>query len=73
MTEAQFKAAYITQFLASYAASTYGRDCAEGHPGEPYNHQPVEDAEFLANCAWTQLTKLDNSTIFDLKPHNLSS
>lgn len=28
------------------------RDCVNGHKGEPYEHQPVEDANFCANCAW---------------------
>jgi hypothetical protein len=55
MNEQQFKASYITQFLASYMASTYDFDCQNGHPGEPYNHQPIEDASFLADCAWNQL------------------
>lgn len=55
MTEAEFKSTYITQFLAAYMAQTYERDCHEGHRGEPYNHQPVEDAAFLADCAWKQV------------------
>lgn len=55
MTAAQFKATYIAQFLASYMAARYDQDCQTGHQGQPYNHQPVEDAVFLANCAWEQL------------------
>lgn len=55
MNESQFKAAYITQFLASYMASRYDSDCMNGHPNEPYNHQPIEDARFLADKAWEQL------------------
>lgn len=55
MNEKQFKAQYITQFLASYMASTYDRDCQNGHVGEPYNHQPITDAAFLADCAWNQI------------------
>lgn len=55
MNEKQFKAQYITQFLASYMASTYDRDCQNGHVGEPYNHQPITDAAFLADCAWEQI------------------
>lgn len=57
MNEAQFKAAYISQFLASYMAGRYERDCQEGHIGKPYDHQPIEDASFLANKAWEQLQK----------------
>ncbi len=55
MSEAEFKAAYIAQFLASYMASRFDRDCANGHAGEPYDHQPVEDAAFLADAAWEQI------------------
>lgn len=55
MTEKEFKAAYIVQFLASYMATNYERDCQNGHPGKPYDHQPIEDASFLANCAWDQI------------------
>lgn len=57
MTKCEFKAAYITQFLASYMASRYDNDCMTGHPGKPYDHQPVEDAAFLAECAWEQLVE----------------
>ena len=57
MNEAQFKATYITQFLSSYMASRYDRDCLNGHPNQPYNHQPIEDASFLADKAWEQLQK----------------
>lgn len=55
MNEDQFKAAYIAQFLACYMAGRYDRDCQEGHVGQPYNHQPIEDASFLADKAWEQL------------------
>lgn len=55
MDEKQFKALYVTQFLASYMASRYDDDCMNGHPNKPYDHQPIEDAVFLANCAWEQL------------------
>lgn len=55
MDESTFKAAYIAQFLASYMASRYDSDCMDGHQGKPYDHQPVEDAVFLADCAWQQI------------------
>lgn len=55
MTEADFKAMYVTQFLATYMATRYDQDCLEGHVGKPCNHQPVSDAVFLANCAWDQI------------------
>lgn len=58
-TEKEFKSNYIATFLASYMASNYDRDCQNGHPNEPYNHQPVEDAKFLASMAWEQLGKLE--------------
>lgn len=55
MDESTFKVAYIAQFLASYMASRYDSDCMTGHPGKPYDHQPIEDAAFLADCAWQQI------------------
>ncbi|GBG14514.1 DNA methyltransferase [Novimethylophilus kurashikiensis] len=61
-TEAQFKAAYISQFLATYMAHRYEADCMSGHAGEPYKHQPIEDAAFLANEAWNQISEfVENS------------
>lgn len=57
MTEQEFKDHYIATFLASYMAIRYEDDCMTGHPNEPYNNQPVEDAAFLADCAWKQLSK----------------
>jgi hypothetical protein len=57
MTKVEFKANYITQFLASYMASRYDFDCQNGHPNKPYDNQPIEDASFLAECAWNQLQK----------------
>lgn len=58
MNKEQFIQTYAANFLASYMASRYERDCAEGHPGEPYNHQPIEDAYHLAECAWRQIVEL---------------
>lgn len=50
--ETEFKATYVATFLASYMASRYERDCANGTHGAP---QPVEDANFLANEAWNEI------------------
>lgn len=58
--EKEFKRQYVVTFLASYMAGNYDSDCMNGHPNEPYNHQPVEDAIFLANCAWQQYQALLN-------------
>lgn len=55
MNEVEFKAMYVTQFLASYMAVRRDRDCSTGHIGKPYKNQPIEDALFLADCAWTSL------------------
>ncbi len=55
MNKQQFKAQYVTNFLASYMASRYDDDCQNGHPGKPYKNQPISDAYFLAECAWEQL------------------
>lgn len=52
LNEKEFKANYIATFLASYMASRYERDCAEGHRGNPAQNQPVDDANYLANEAW---------------------
>jgi hypothetical protein len=59
MDEKQFIDQYMVTFLASYMAGNYDDDCMNGHPNEPYNHQPVEDALFLARCAWKQLRELN--------------
>ena len=62
MNEVAFKAQYVTQFLAAYMAQTYERDCQNGHQGKPYDNQPVEDAHFLAKCAWEQIVKHQHHT-----------
>jgi hypothetical protein len=55
LSEVEFKSAYIATFLATYMAVNYERDCANGQRGEPYENQPVEDANFCANCAWQSI------------------
>lgn len=55
LDEWTFKSTYIATFLATYMAANYERDCMNGHPGEPYKFQPVEDANFNANCAWQRI------------------
>jgi len=55
LLEAEFKSTYISTFLASYMAGRYDQDCSEGHINEPYMNQPVEDANFNANCAWKSI------------------
>lgn len=52
LDETSFKTTYIATFLASYMAGRYTDDCMNGHIGKPYEHQPIEDATFLAECAW---------------------
>jgi hypothetical protein len=58
LDEKSFKSTYIATFLASYMANRYDTDCMNGHRGEPYEHQPVEDANFCANCAWQTIQDL---------------
>ncbi len=58
LDEKTFKSTYIATFLASRMAVKYDEDCMNGHEGEPYNHQPVEDAEFLANRAWESIQEI---------------
>lgn len=55
LDEATFKTTYIATFMANYMAQRYLNDCSTGHEGEPYNKQPAEDANFLANCAWNNI------------------
>ena len=58
MTKEQFVDHYVATFLASYMAVRYDDDCMNGHPNEPYNHQPVEDAIICAECAWAKLYEI---------------
>lgn len=58
MNKEQFIATYMANFLATHMALRYVDDCQNGHEGEPYNHQPVEDAHHLAECAWQQIQDL---------------
>jgi hypothetical protein len=55
LDENKFKSQYVATFLATYMANRYERDCQNGHEGKSYDHQPVEDAKFLADCAWRQV------------------
>lgn len=55
MNEEQFKAAYITNFLATYMAKHYVEDCMNGHSANRHKNQPIEDAEYCAREAWKQL------------------
>lgn len=50
MTEQEFKDHYVATFLATYRAVHYDDDCMNGHS----TYQPVEDAMWLAKCAWEQ-------------------
>jgi hypothetical protein len=58
LTEASFKATYVATFLGSYMAGRYDKDCMNGHKGQPYAHQPVEDATFCANEAWKSYVEI---------------
>ena len=57
LKEGTFKTRYIAAFLGAYMATRYERDCMEGHIGQPYANQPVEDANHLANEAWETIKK----------------
>lgn len=54
MKKREFIEQYVCTFLASYMAGRYDDDCQNGHPNEPYDHQPIEDARFCADRAWKQ-------------------
>lgn len=60
MDEDSFKTTYIATFLASYMAGRYTDDCMNGHIGKPYENQPIEDAVFLAECAWISYKEIYN-------------
>lgn len=66
MNEIQFKNHYVATFLATYMAQRYDSDCMEGHVGEPYKHQPIEDAKFLAEEAWAQIQAFNNGDVIQL-------
>ena len=52
MTRKEFTMAFVTQFLASYAAANYD-DCAiRGNWDRISKFAPVEDAEELAKDVW---------------------
>lgn len=55
LDEVAFKTTYIATFLAARMAERYINDCMNGHEGDPAKHQPVEDANYLANCAWNTI------------------
>jgi len=50
-TEKEFKANFVSTFLATWVANHYDRACAEGRH-DTLEKPPVEDAEFLADKAW---------------------
>lgn len=64
MDESTFKSAYIVQFLASYMAQRYDMDCQTGHVDNPAEHQPIEDAVFLADKSWEQLEARSDERAF---------
>lgn len=54
---------FIDQYAASYLAAEASRRCEQAElagTGHSYGRsQPVEDAFFLAKCAWDQFERLD--------------
>lgn len=58
MDRETFVMQYMAAFLGAYMANRYQEDCARGHEGDPHEHQPVEDAEFLANSAWRSICQM---------------
>lgn len=51
MNEKTFKENYISTFLASWAAQNYEDYCILGKQ-EDLKKPPIEDAVYLADCAW---------------------
>ena len=49
-----FQKQFIVQFLATYAAINYERQCLEGWSSFTF---PVEDAEQLATDAWVKVVQ----------------
>lgn len=59
MTESQFKAAYVANFLSSYMAARQNKIYPQGFTPDPLPRQPVADAIIYANTAWHQLSVLE--------------
>jgi len=55
--EQEFKANFVTTFLATWCANNYDDACMMGEH-ERLNTPPVEDAEFLAAEAWKHYKEL---------------
>lgn len=52
--EEKFKKDFVTQFMASWAASNYDDYCSKGLWSE-LCRPPIADAEFLADRAWNHM------------------
>lgn len=57
MDKDTFIAAYVAAFLGSHTAFIYDDCCMRGNH-DRFNHQPVEDAKYIAEKAWNQLEAL---------------
>jgi hypothetical protein len=55
MDEKEFKSTFIATFLASWCATNYSDYCINGKQ-EALSRPPVEDAVFLADKAWIELS-----------------
>jgi len=55
MTEQEFKDHYVATFLATYRAVHYDEHRMNSHP----THQHIEDAIWLAKCAWEEKEALE--------------
>lgn len=53
MNESEFKAQFIAGFCASWCAANYADACVRGEQ-EYLEKPPMEDAIYLADCAWAE-------------------
>lgn len=53
MIKEHFIAQYVINFMASWSASRYDDACLSGNQ-ESLEQQPIEDAIYLAEIAWTK-------------------
>ena len=58
--EKEFKAMFLTVFLATYCANEYPDACARGEH-ERLSRPPVEDAMSLADDAWEKVQEVANA------------
>jgi len=57
MKRNEFIEQFTTTFLATWCVNNYDDACRRSDH-KRLEHPPVEDAEYLANCAWDEIKKV---------------